>query len=429
MPDGSAAAASESQLALAGALLPALAQSTAAGEIRVEDLVARLEEHLAGEQMGELADALAKRKPRALYAESQRIDWNTPEEGLFPVYETVGTITLDPCSNPASLVKATRAIYLPEGASELDPDVGGLAVPWDHEDVFANIPFGKKTIPLWVAKAIASRHLARSITFLMPSYTSTHWFDRIWETCQAICFWGKPGKSSSRLTFGGAANGAGFAVMYPLWTTDHDVLVRFARAFSEVGQVVFPDQCRAIAQRMSARMTDHTAPDGDLLAYAERKLQAARYDDILTACVDVQDVTLGELMASNAEALKMRLGALSLREILEGLSLRVGEQLGAPALVDASPHKAPASRSPALPPGPKPTPPNGHQTRDAAILASIEKSPAGLLKREIRKLHPCTDSQLRGSLERLKKQGKIQGVGPRTDMRYTQPTADKEPPK
>lgn len=424
MPDGSAAA-SDAQLALAAGLLPKLVGAEDAAPIAVESLAARLEEYLGGESLTALADALVKRKPRALYAESQRVDWNTPEEGLAPVYATQGQITLDPCSNPASIVKSLRSVCLPEGASEFDPDVGGLALDWLGEDVFGNVPFGKKTIPIWVDKAIAQRHRSHSIIYLMPSYTSTHWFDRVFDTCQAICFWGKPGKSSSRLTFGGAANGAGFAVMYPLWTTDHDVLVRFARAFSQVGQLVFPDECRAIARRMSARMTDNAPQDGDLLAYAEHKLQAARYDDLLTACVDVQDLTLAELMSSSAEGLKARLGQLSLREILEGLSLRVGESLGARA-IDSTPE--PRSLAPAsLPP---PAAASDHAARDAAILASIQAAPDGLLKREIREQHPCTPSQLRGSLERLKKQDKIRGVGPRTDMRYTATTnaGEKEPP-
>lgn len=75
----------------------------------------------------------------------------------------LGRFTLDPCSNPRSVIVADRVCSLETGTD-------GLACFWHGEDVFVNGPFSD-LLP-WAAKLVE----ARSFVFLCNTDHSTKWW-------------------------------------------------------------------------------------------------------------------------------------------------------------------------------------------------------------------------------------------------------------
>jgi hypothetical protein len=129
---------------------------------------------------------------------SGKVDQCTPEFILERVRRVFGgQIAFDPCSNPASIVRAEVAIMLPEyqgkvtgpGPAETVMFGDGLAQPW-VDRTFVNHPWKVGLNRKWTTKtafeAIAN---GNEICALIPSSPCSHWFrDAVWDCAQAVCF-------------------------------------------------------------------------------------------------------------------------------------------------------------------------------------------------------------------------------------------------
>lgn len=274
-------------------------------------------------------DGEPKRRP--LIPDAERDDWCTPEPVTPFIYDTLGTVDLDPASNPQSIVVVRRAIWweqlrnpavaLPRGV-EWGDGLQALRTIAPGTTVFLNPPFGRKALPQWVDACVTAFLRGAEIIALWPSYTSSYWFDHIYLTASKVCFWGLPGETTSRLRFGEAQNGAGFAVLFSYWGPRPD---RFVRVWSRAGQIWHLDQDRVLtAQLCGHRLRQMPSPDlpsGDLFSYAERRLLTHRYSAISQSCTDILDSTLGDLLDSGAQALKQQFRSLTIGEIVSGLNL------------------------------------------------------------------------------------------------------------
>ncbi len=106
--------------------------------------------------------------------------WNTPPD-FVEVLRGFRPISLDPCSNPHSMVGAEVALEWPE--------YDGLQGPWHlYDHTFVNPPYDNQ--PAWISKASDESALgAPHITMLIPSSTETKAFQGlVFGSCDAICF-------------------------------------------------------------------------------------------------------------------------------------------------------------------------------------------------------------------------------------------------
>jgi hypothetical protein len=114
-------------------------------------------------------------------------DWCTPPEYVMSVRCVMGTIELDPCSNPYSMVKAEKEYMLPEH--------DGLKETWDSKTIYVNPPYGRDkargtTIKDWLWKCTEANQSYNSrVMALIPVATNTkHWQDNIFLHAKNICF-------------------------------------------------------------------------------------------------------------------------------------------------------------------------------------------------------------------------------------------------
>ena len=115
-------------------------------------------------------------------------EWGTPIKIINSVAILWnGEISLDPCSNDYSLVKAKREIKLP---------LDGLKENWGlYSTIFVNPPYGKdyerKTnIANWIEKCCETNwRYQNEVIALIPVATNTkHWKNYIWGKAKSICF-------------------------------------------------------------------------------------------------------------------------------------------------------------------------------------------------------------------------------------------------
>ena len=114
--------------------------------------------------------------------------WGTPPKYIDAIRSFFqGTIALDPCSSEYSIVGATVEFQLPE--------TDGLAVPWNHETIFVNPPYGADrergtTIRDWLRKCAESYDdYGSEILALVPVATNTrHWKSYVWGTATSVAF-------------------------------------------------------------------------------------------------------------------------------------------------------------------------------------------------------------------------------------------------
>ncbi len=119
---------------------------------------------------------------------SQSVNWCTPPKYVDAVRKVFGgTISLDPCSNEWSIVRAETEYHL----SKQD----GLRESWDYPTIYVNPPYGsdkerRTTIKHWLYKcAHAHKHYAAQVLALVPVATNTsHWKEYVWGRATAICF-------------------------------------------------------------------------------------------------------------------------------------------------------------------------------------------------------------------------------------------------
>lgn len=119
---------------------------------------------------------------------SQNQSWGTPQKYVNAVKKFFGgEISLDPCSNEYSIVKAQTEFLL--------PITDGLSENWSFPTIYVNPPYGADrergtTIKNWLAKcAIAHRDYHSEILALVPVATNTgHWKQSVFGQAKAICF-------------------------------------------------------------------------------------------------------------------------------------------------------------------------------------------------------------------------------------------------
>lgn len=125
--------------------------------------------------------------------------WTTPMCVLEAVCKfNDGPVTLDPCSNPNSMVGAWREWYGP-------PDgIDGLVTPWIANGlIYVNPPYSQKDA--WMQRCYEYGKIGQEIIALVPADTDTGWFHRYCWTAKKRCFW------KGRLRFGGdSTQGARF---------------------------------------------------------------------------------------------------------------------------------------------------------------------------------------------------------------------------
>lgn len=114
--------------------------------------------------------------------------WCTPPKYVRAVREVFGgTIALDPCSNPHSVVNAEIEYRLPEH--------DGLRSSWDFRTIYVNPPYGADrqrgtTIKDWLRRCALAREGHRAeVLALIPVATNTkHWKDYVWGVADAVAF-------------------------------------------------------------------------------------------------------------------------------------------------------------------------------------------------------------------------------------------------
>lgn len=152
---------------------------------------------------------------------SAKQDWLTPPYFLDLV-RRVGPISLDPCANARSFVRAWTSYY---GENHID----GLLTRWytpENTVCFVNPPYGR-TLHMWANKMASDgstiiTNANASLISLIPARTGTgYWEKYIWPFADAVCFWHGGTLYPSRMCFYGldgrpADTGATFdaAVVY-----------------------------------------------------------------------------------------------------------------------------------------------------------------------------------------------------------------------
>jgi ParB family chromosome partitioning protein len=176
-------------------------------------------------------------------------DWCTPEYLLAAARDILGTIDLDPCSNPFSIVHASREVMLPKwagvartapqalGTETIFGDGTALAIEWAG-NIFFNPPYAHKPMGRFMERAVRLQ-LARcgSAIGLLPSKTSLEvWHEHV-PAAPAVCFLDK--RVTYRVPDGPDTN-APFHSALVLWTASRRLVHRFAeRLDGQLGDVMF----------------------------------------------------------------------------------------------------------------------------------------------------------------------------------------------
>lgn len=114
--------------------------------------------------------------------------WCTPPKYVRAIRKFFGgTIALDPCSSPHSMVGAEVEYQL--------PDCDGLRNSWDYPTIYVNPPYGADrqrctTIKDWLRRCARTREEHGSeVLALVPVATNTkHWKDYVFGVADAIAF-------------------------------------------------------------------------------------------------------------------------------------------------------------------------------------------------------------------------------------------------
>lgn len=158
---------------------------------------------------------------------SKTMEWYTPRYILDLVVEILGSIDLDPCSNPEKTVPATTHYCLPEQ--------DGLILPWKGT-VFLNPPYGKY-VSDWIVKFSQEqkKELGNTI-LLLPARVDTRWYQMI-EYNVEMRFKGRvkfePADPTQK------RNPAGFPSVLLYWG-DQAGKERFIEKTEKYGKIVLP---------------------------------------------------------------------------------------------------------------------------------------------------------------------------------------------
>lgn len=153
-------------------------------------------------------------------------DWCTPPEIIEPIRQFLGVIHLDTCSNRHSLVRARVKYALPQD---------GLRLPWGHETIFVNPPYGRGMIRDWLEKCTSAARCGSEVIALIPVATNTrHWQQNVFLNASSICFLKVP-RLKFLLDGKRMEKGAPMACALVYWGKRRR---RFASTFRELGITV-----------------------------------------------------------------------------------------------------------------------------------------------------------------------------------------------
>ncbi len=115
-------------------------------------------------------------------------EWCTPPKYVKAIHHFFGgTVSLDPCSNPYSIVDAEVEYSL--------PSTDGLLESWDYPSIFVNPPYGRDrergtTIRDWIRRCAESNaRYGAEVLALVPVATNTrHWKDFVFGNATAVAF-------------------------------------------------------------------------------------------------------------------------------------------------------------------------------------------------------------------------------------------------
>lgn len=161
-------------------------------------------------------------------------NWCTPEkyvDAIMQFYD--GSIDLDPCGNPSSIIKSKVTYCLPEK--------NGLKESWDYKKIYVNPPYGldrenKTSIKDWLRLcALAHQYHGSEVMALVPVATNTkHWKEYVFGRASSVCF-----LADTRLRFrinGNELNrGAPMSCAMVYWGKNND---RLYDVFSSFGAAV-----------------------------------------------------------------------------------------------------------------------------------------------------------------------------------------------
>lgn len=174
------------------------------------------------------------RKSAGRQSVSDNKNWGTPQKYVDAVKKVFnGIISLDPCSNIHSIVKARIEYMLPKH--------DGLKESWNYPTIYVNPPYGNTkehgtTIKHWLAKCAHAHHVYQSeVLALIPVATNTgHWKHSVFTKATGICF-----LYDTRLKFlengEDVGKGAPMSCAMVYWGKDYE---KFYNVFIEHGAVV-----------------------------------------------------------------------------------------------------------------------------------------------------------------------------------------------
>jgi hypothetical protein len=174
------------------------------------------------------------RKSAGRQSVSDNKNWGTPQKYVDAVKQIFcGKISLDPCSNKHSIVKAELEYILPKK--------DGLKESWEFPTIYVNPPYGNDknngtTIKHWLIKcAHAHATYGSEVLALVPvAVNTTHWKHCVFTKATAICF-----LYDTRLRFlengEDVGKGAPMACAMVYWGKDYQ---KFYDTFIEYGAVV-----------------------------------------------------------------------------------------------------------------------------------------------------------------------------------------------
>lgn len=169
-------------------------------------------------------------QPMQVVTSSKTNEWYTPKEIIERVRTVLGSITLDPASHPIPQAWIQAEHYFTRADD-------GLSKPWFGR-VFLNPPYGRGNAGRWAAKLIGEYRTGRveQAILLVNTMLGYKWYADIWRS-YPICI------TDERLRFippDGVIDGeAKQATTFFYFGRDASA---FARAFEDVGRILFPDR-------------------------------------------------------------------------------------------------------------------------------------------------------------------------------------------
>jgi hypothetical protein len=324
------------------------------------------------------------------------------------VYEVLGRpIGIAPYSTSASPVDARRQVVPPEN---------GLEVPWhQHRTGFLIPPCGQVEEPRWIQKAIREARLGWEGVVLLPANTGAPWFEALYQNSPCICLWGSPHlKVEGRIwPDDDAMRHTQFVYLGPRYEA-------FVRVFSRAGHLIYPRYDQSLTVRIAGR----TMPSVEVASpvpmdaankNAERREHAGRLDPWANA---IATQPHGMKVKDLTPSLRAPIEDASVHDMAHGMLLHAHASVGIPTL--SVPRREKGAVAPVDPRQVNlPLYEDGRAAHndaererfDRCLVDTLTASPTPLGRADLMSVTPCTQSEYRSAIKRLKKASLIEQVG------------------